>query len=275
MEKLTENSLAEENCPDPDQVLHRFNEIIICEELEIPEEKPDKERIADTVIKPNVSDLEVIDVDLGDTERRKVAAFGDLNIGIEYSALNETQQIHFANFNIPFQGIIGYRPCIDDPEDENYNRGLLLDCFDINDFNINTCVEYQQFEQIDERTIKAVVVLLVWLEPQETTITITEPEDGAVIEGTIDISAVVSNGIDLEDEVLFEYSDDDGETWIEIGIDDEPVNGTFTVEWDTTEVADGEYLIRVSAQPVCPYPDIDILDSIVVTVANENNEING
>jgi len=268
MERLTENSLAEENCPDTNQVLHRFNEIILCKELEIPEEKPDKERIADTVIKANVTDLEVIEVDLGDVIRKKVAAFGKVNLGVEYSALNETQQIHFTNFEIPFQGIIGYRPCIEDPEDEDYNRGLLLDCFDINDFNINVCVEYKQFEQIDERTIKAVVVLLIWLEPKETTITITEPEDGAEIEGTIDISAVVSNGIDLEEEVLFEYSEDGGETWIEIGIDDEPVNGEFTVAWDTTEVADGEYLIRASAQPVCPYPDIEIQDSIMVTVAN-------
>ncbi len=164
-------SLANIKCPvlTENETLNLFTEVILCEFLEIPSQKPDKEHITNTLKNFVVNNVEVIEVDLGDEViRKKVVVSGTLNLGIEYSADEPEQQIHFANFNIPFQGVIGYRPC-----DPDTNRGLILDSdfppdgFDIDNFNINLCLEHEQYHQLSPRDIKAVLVLLIWLEPKE------------------------------------------------------------------------------------------------------------
>ncbi len=158
-------SLANMACPvlTPDETLNFFTEIILCEILEIPSQKPDKEKITNTITNFVVTDVSVIDVDLGDEVegRKKVAVQGTLKLGIEYSADEPEQQVHFAKFDIPFHGIIGQRPC-----DPLTNRGLILDPdFDIDDYTVNLCLEHEQYHQLSPRKIKAVLVLLIWLEP--------------------------------------------------------------------------------------------------------------
>ncbi len=158
-------SLAVEKCPpDPslDADLLYFTEIIVCEELEIPQQKPDKEEITNVIMNIVVTDIQQITVDLGDgIIRYKVAVTGTIKLGIEYSALVPDQQVHFAHFDIPFQGVIGERPC-----DPATNRGLIDDpAFDIDDYQVNVCLEHEQYHQLSHRIIKAVLVLLLWLEP--------------------------------------------------------------------------------------------------------------
>ena len=256
----TEINLANEKCPMPDQVVHRFTEIIICEELEIPPQKPPKEHIADTIVNPIVDDIEVIDVDLGDIIRKKVIVSGNANIGIEYSALEAEQQVHFAHFNVPFQGIIGYRPCISDPQDPDFNRGLLLPCFDIDDFDVNVCIEHVQFHQLTERKIKVVLVLLIWLE-HKTKIIITNPADGGTVEvgADVDITAEVSEGVEIE-EVLFEFSLNGGSFTPFSGTNPVPDGtGTYTLTWTVGGAAGDTVVIRATAIPAddaCNYPDI-------------------
>ena len=154
-------SLGYEKCPPEGSLLEYFSEVILCAPLEIPPEKPDKEHITNIIKKVVVNDIGVIDVDLGDgTDRQKVVVTGTIKLGIEYSADEPEQQVHFAHFDIPFQGIIGYRPC-----DPATNRGLIDDpTFDINEYFVNVCVEHEQYHQLDPRNIKAVIVLLIWLE---------------------------------------------------------------------------------------------------------------
>lgn len=161
-------NLADVKCPT-DPVQEFFTQIIICEHLVIPPQKPDKELITNVITNFVVSDVEVISVDLGDIAypappapresvlRKKVAITGTLKLGIEYSADVPEQEVHFAQFNIPFQGIIGYRPC-------TVNRGLLEPDFDIEDYNIHVCLEHEQYHQLSPREIKAVLVVLIWLE---------------------------------------------------------------------------------------------------------------
>ncbi len=158
-------SLAEELCPPNNSELNRFTEVIVCETLVIPPQKPDKELITNVIKNFVVTDIEEITVDLGDNlVHKKVAVTGDILLGIEYSALTEEQEVHFAQFSIPFQGIVGYRPCVSDPADPAYNRGLNGAAFDIEDYNVFVCLEHEQYHQLSPREIKAVVVLLIWLQ---------------------------------------------------------------------------------------------------------------
>lgn len=91
--------------------------------------------------------------------RQKVVLTGTLKLGIEYSADVPEQEVHFAQWDIPFQGIIGSRPCNVD------NRGLIDDpAFDIDQYNIHVCLEHDQYHQLSPREIKAVLVILIWLE---------------------------------------------------------------------------------------------------------------
>lgn len=158
-------TLADQLCPPDQSVLNYFTEICICEHLVIPPQKPDKELITNVTKNFCVTDVQVLDVDLGDrnpateTIRKKIAITGTLKLGIEYSADMPEQQVHFAQFDIPFQGIIGYRPC------NSTNRGLINDPnFDIDNYNVHVCLEHEQYHQLNAREIKPVVVILIWLE---------------------------------------------------------------------------------------------------------------
>ncbi|ADL13018.1 DUF3794 domain-containing protein [Acetohalobium arabaticum] len=270
MNKLTEKSLAQEQCPEEDVLINSFTEVIVCEELEIPPQKPPKEHIADTSVTPIVDDIEVIEVDLGDQEepRKKVVASGNLNIGIEYSALEDEQQIHFAHFGVPFQGIIGLRPCISDPQVDGFNRGLLPACFDLDDFNLNACVEHKQFHQITERKIKVVIVVLLWLEPKFE-LNFTQPaEDGTEISNDADftLEAEVVDGIPLS-EGQFEWApvtDPDDTTTI---CTDADPDGTISCDWLVGDLpaADTEVIITATAIPEC-YSYLEIQDTVTATI---------
>lgn len=164
-------SLADVLCPtEPEQ--NYFTEIMICEHLIIPPQKPDKELITNVIKNFVVEDVEVINVDLGDRDgtatgpiREKVAITGMLKLGIEYSADVPEQEVHFAHWDIPFQGIIGFRPCgagnrgLIDPLDPLVGPG-----WDIDNYNIHVCLEHEQYHQLSPREIKAVLVVLIWLE---------------------------------------------------------------------------------------------------------------
>lgn len=152
-------NIAEEKCPPNNTLLEYFTEIIICEELVIPPQKPNKEHITNTMTNFVVTNAEEIIKNLGDCILRKeVIVDGVLKLGIEYSALVPDQQVHFVHFDIPFRGLIGKRPC------NECNRGLLDECFDLDSYKVNVCLEHEQYHQLDHRTIKAVLVILIWLE---------------------------------------------------------------------------------------------------------------
>ncbi|PKM90811.1 MAG: hypothetical protein CVU87_01185 [Firmicutes bacterium HGW-Firmicutes-12] len=159
-------SIADHLCPPDQSLLNYFTEICLCDHLVIPSQKPDLELITNVIKNFCATDVQVIDVDLGDRDpateniRQKIALTGTLKLGVEYSADMPEQQVHFAQYNIPFQGIIGYRPC-----DPLTNRGLIDDpTFDIDDYNVHICLEHEQYHQLNSREIKTVLVVLIWLE---------------------------------------------------------------------------------------------------------------
>lgn len=154
-------NLATYLCPSPDSELRHFKEVIICDTLEIPAEKPPKEHITNVTKDVMITDVQIIDVTLGDkVPRKKIAISGVIKLGIEYSALEDEQQVHFFHACIPFQALIGERPCT------STNRGLLPDSFNPDDWILHVCVEHEQYHQLSPRLIKAVLVILVWYAPK-------------------------------------------------------------------------------------------------------------
>lgn len=165
-------NLADTLCPT-DPIQNFFTEIIICEDLIVPTPKPDMELITKVTQNFVVNDVEQITVDLGDRAitsllRQKIAITGDIKLGIEYSADVPEQEVHFMHFDIPFQAIIGQRPCETGTPLGDFNRGLIdplqYPGFDIDNYYVHICLEHEQYHQLSPRIVKAVLVILVWLE---------------------------------------------------------------------------------------------------------------
>ncbi|MFA4885546.1 MAG: DUF3794 domain-containing protein [Desulfotomaculaceae bacterium] len=148
-------------CPvDPADVF-TFTQIVINDNLVLPEQKPDIEHITNVTTNFIIEDVEVLDINLGGDPAftgRKVVVAGTLTLGVEYSAATPSQEVHFAHFNIPFKALIKARPCTED------NRGLLPADFDISLYKINICIEHQQFHIVNPRELSKVLVVLIWLE---------------------------------------------------------------------------------------------------------------
>ena len=152
-------------CPESTSTVFTFVEIVINDNLIIPEQKPDVEFIANTIKNFQIDDVEVLDINLGgvplgQVEGRKVVIAGTLFLGVEYSAAVPSQELHFAHYCIPFKALIKQRPCT------TTNRGLLPPNFNIDDYIIHICVEHEQYHVINPRELSKVLVVLIWLEPK-------------------------------------------------------------------------------------------------------------
>jgi len=147
-------------CPPEGSALNYFAEIVIDDNLIIPEPKPDIEQITNVIKNFTIDDVEVLTVNLGNLVGQKVIIAGTLTLGVEYSAAMPSQEVHFAHFDIPFKAMIKFRPC------DDTNRGLIPAGFDINAYNIRICVEHEQYHIVNPREIEKVLVVLIWLEPK-------------------------------------------------------------------------------------------------------------
>lgn len=150
----------------PGSRVFTFAEIVINDNLIIPEPKPDVEHITNVTKNFKIEDVEVLDVNLGavplgQVQGRKVIIAGTLFLGVEYSAAVPSQELHFAHFCVPFKVMIKQRPCT------TTNRGLLPPNFNINDYNIHICVEHEQYHVVNPRELSKVLVVLIWLEPKQ------------------------------------------------------------------------------------------------------------
>lgn len=147
-------------CPPPGSNLPYFTEIVINDNLIIPGPKPDIEMITNVTKNFIIEDVEVLEVDLGDVQGKKVVIAGTLTLGIEYSAAVPSQEVHFAHFTIPFKVIMVQRPC------PGAFRGLIDPAFMLSNWNVRICVEHEQYHIINPREISKVLVVLIWLEPK-------------------------------------------------------------------------------------------------------------
>lgn len=147
-----------DQCPDVGENLHYFTQIVINDTLIIPPLKPDIEMITNVTKDFTILRAEERMKDLGSLQGKEVIISGILTLGIEYSAAVPSQEVHFAHFDIPFKALIKYRPC------DCTNRGLIVDPdFCLNDYDINICVEHEQYHLVSPREIAKVLVVLIWL----------------------------------------------------------------------------------------------------------------
>lgn len=148
-------------CPSPGSKLAYFTEIVINDNLIIPEPKPDIEMITNVTKNFNIEDVEILDVNLGDVQGKKLVIAGTLTLGIEYSAAVPSQEVHFAHFTIPFKTTITQRPC------PGAYRGLINPAFVLSNWDIRICVEHEQYHILNPREISKVLVVLIWLKPKQ------------------------------------------------------------------------------------------------------------
>jgi hypothetical protein len=84
------------------------------------------------------------------------------------------------------------------------------------------------------------------------TVTVIYPNGGEFVKGTITIKYSATDNLDMELDILIEYSGDSGTTWHTIFSQENYGSGILTYDWDTTTVSDGNgYLIKVTATDDC------------------------
>lgn len=162
-----QNSAVTQLCPGPDKPAKYFKEIFVSDTVKIPEQKPDKDQIVNVEKTIEFVDVQTVEITLplepGQTEPgvgNKIFVAGNIYLDVQYVSTRETQTVHFARFQLPFQTII-LSDCgnLINPDDTIFGPD--------NSYVVHVCVEKINEEQLDERTINFEVLLLVWVEEVE------------------------------------------------------------------------------------------------------------
>ena len=74
---------------------------------------------------------------------------------------------------------------------------------------------------------------------------ILSPGPGQVLQGTMLITGEIDVEEPLSVELSFSYSENARQTWFIIREIEEAIPGEFNLEWDTTTLTDGEYILRL------------------------------
>lgn len=147
-------NVGDELCPEPGDVVSFHTQITLNGLLEIPLQKPPKEKIFDCVHEIDITKL--LELTVNRPLGKKVLVVGKIMLGIEYISKTEDQKIHFAHWDIPFQALIK----------DNDGSLLPLD-FNLDEYIAHVCVEHKECQQVDERTITYELVLLIWLQRKD------------------------------------------------------------------------------------------------------------
>ncbi|WP_418792496.1 hypothetical protein [Phosphitispora sp. TUW77] len=146
--------VGDERCPDSNDVVSYHTQIQLNGLLEIPLNKPPKEKMFNTIHEVDITKLTAVTVKK--PPGKKILVVGKLMVGLEYIAKVPDQKVHFAHWEIPFQALI-----------KNDDGTLLPLDFDLDQYIAHVCVEYEEYHQIDERTITKELVLLIWLQRKD------------------------------------------------------------------------------------------------------------
>ncbi len=136
---IQDEVLIENECA-PQQVCVCSNEVIVRDIIEIPPQKPEKEKVLEIDVAARVIQWKTIDTPLG----KKIIVHGELCIGLEYVANLPEQSVHFAHFCVQWDTFF-----------------LCSETF----CDVTVCVEHFQWEQLDHRRIEIMAVLLVCAKP--------------------------------------------------------------------------------------------------------------
>lgn len=152
-----------ELCPAyPDRVAKYFREIFVSDVAEIPVQKPSAEQIVNVDVKAELVDVQTVTVTLPDdpipyqpNPGNKIFVAGNIYLGIQYSALNPDQKVHFFRAQLPFQTIL-LNDCglLIDPNDPIFTNGYV----------VHVCIEKLVKKEIDDRKMYFELLLLIWVE---------------------------------------------------------------------------------------------------------------
>lgn len=149
------NVICDEYCPKSGDVVSYHTQIQLNGLLEIPLNKPDAKDIFNAIHEIDCTKYTTVTVKK--PPGKKVLVVGKVMVGIEYIADVPDQKVHFAHWELPFQALV------------KNDDGSLLDLnFNLNDYVVHICVEHEQYELVDERSISKELVLLVWLQEKES-----------------------------------------------------------------------------------------------------------
>lgn len=91
-------------------------------------------------------------------------------------------------------------------------------------------------------TLRPTVTPVITTRPQ---ITISAPSSGQAVQGKLAIWGTSAVNEFLSAELAFSYADDPTNTWFWISSLEAPVSAGLLAEWDTTQISDGEYDLRL------------------------------
>lgn len=76
-------------------------------------------------------------------------------------------------------------------------------------------------------------------------VVLSSPVEGQILQGVVIVEGIVS-GSDLATwDLQFGYLDDTTDTWFTLSTSDRPVENGQIAAWDTTQITDGDYRLRV------------------------------
>jgi hypothetical protein len=77
---------------------------------------------------------------------------------------------------------------------------------------------------------------------------IDQPVGGEVLRGTIQINGTAAVSDFAVADLSFAYDGDRTNTWFTLAEIDRPIVGSLLATWDTTDISDGEYVLRLRVQ---------------------------
>lgn len=80
---------------------------------------------------------------------------------------------------------------------------------------------------------------------ESSSISIVSPEDGEAVQGNVPIIGTTDIEGFEQSVVAFAYDDNPLGTWFLISTSDTPINNAEMAQWDTTQISDGFYQLRV------------------------------
>ncbi|WP_418789907.1 SPOCS domain-containing protein [Phosphitispora sp. TUW77] len=147
-------------CPRPHDHVSYYSQVVLNGHCEIPEPKPDCETLIDKYHSIEILKSETIDaiqyLDCHRVQGKKVVITGNFKLGIEYSANEPSQKVHYFECIIPFSAFI--LPCIDNQE------FLFPQDFVLDEYVVHVCMEDLQLDRISDRLFNKVIVLMIWLQ---------------------------------------------------------------------------------------------------------------
>ncbi|HNN12647.1 MAG TPA: hypothetical protein PKL78_03755 [Anaerolineales bacterium] len=112
------------------------------------------------------------------------------------------------------------------------------------------------------------VLLILFLFFQDPAVTVTFPQTGDVLRGTIEIQGRMDAPNFASAELAFAFASDSGGNWFTLQTFSQPVTDPILATWDTTSITDGDYTLRLRVS----LQDGTFQDALVTGLKIRNDE---